>query len=88
MLINVTYFAQAAQAVGHTEETFEAENVQDLVEAVHHRHGAAVRQLICDESGAVVPWVMIDVNGRIERDPEHRLSDGDRVRFIAPISGG
>ena len=88
MLINVSYFAQAADAVGRAEDTFEADTIRSLVAAVHDRHGACVRQLVCDESGDVVPWVMIDVNGRIERDPDHPLEDGDRVRFIAPISGG
>ena len=88
MLITVNYFAQAAESVGLHEETFEADDVRSLVAAVHERHGERVERIICDAEGAVVPWVMVDVGGRVERDPDHRLADGDRVRFIAPISGG
>ena len=67
MLITVNYFAQASNpwdSVG-----IRGGRRPTLVAAVHERHGR--RSNICDAEGAVVPWVVVDVGGRVERDPDH-----------------
>lgn len=88
MLIDVAYFAQAAAATGTSEESFEADELGGLLREIAARHGDAITELICDGSGTLVPWVLVDINGTLVRDQSHALAKGDRVRFISPISGG
>ncbi len=88
MLIHVSYFAQAAAALGIETETIEARDLASLVKAIHHAHGDAAVGQICDEQGVLVPWVMVDVDGVMVRDPAHVLDSTCRVRFLSPISGG
>ena len=65
MLINVSYFAQAAASIGVDREEIEAEDLRTLVRAIHDRHGGAAVGQICDEHGALVPWVLVDVDGKL-----------------------
>ena len=88
MLIDVSYFAQAASVIGVDSETLEATDLRSLLRAVHERHGTDVEPLICSASGEPVGWLLIDVSGQLVRDPDHVLSPDDTVRFISPISGG
>ena len=88
MLIEVAYFAQAAVGTGVQRERLEADDLTALLAAITHRHGDAVVDLICDKDGALVPWVLMDINGTLVRELDHPISEGDRVRFISPISGG
>jgi molybdopterin converting factor small subunit len=88
MLIDVSYFAQAALATGCTSEQLEASTLDELLRAVHVRHGSAIDDLICDVHGTLVPWIVIDLNGAAVRSSGQSLANGDRVRFLSPISGG
>ena len=88
MLINVSYFAQAAAAIGIDCEEIEADDLRTLVRAIHERHADAAVGQVCDEHGALVPWVLVDVDGQLVKDPAHRLQADARVRFLSPISGG
>ena len=88
MSIKVTYFAQAARLIGCDTEIFEASDLQTLMKSVHQRHGINVEKLICNPDGEPVPWILIDVDGKLIRDQNFKLSNGAHVRFISPISGG
>ena len=88
MLIDVSYFAQAAVATGCSSEQFDVENLGELLQEIHARHGSSIDQLICNAEGTVVPWILIDLNGEAIRTKDHALHEGDHVRFLSPISGG
>ncbi len=88
MLINVTYFAQAAAALGIDSESFEATDLAALVKSIHEAHGDAAVGQICDETGTLVSWVMVDVDGIMVRDATHAFDAPCSVRFLSPISGG
>jgi len=88
MSIEVTYFAQAAHLIGTEQESFEAVDLRSLLKAVHARNGTGVESMICSSEGDPVPWLLIDVNGRLVRDPDLVLSPDSQVRLISPISGG
>ena len=66
MLIDVSYFAQAAVATGCSSEQFDVENLGELLQEIHARHGSSIDQLICNAEGTVVPWILIDLNGEAE----------------------
>ena len=87
-MIDVEYFAQAAERTGTNAEQFEAASLGELVRAILHRHGEVMVDLLCDPEGTLLPWMIVDVNGSVRRSMEDALEAGDRVRFIAPVSGG
>ena len=74
-------FAQARDAAGRADDTFEAATVGDLMAAAGSVYGAQVR--------AVLVSARVWVNGdEPERGDDTPLRDGDEVAIIPPVSGG
>jgi molybdopterin converting factor subunit 1 len=81
MRIELLFFAQVREALGRDRESLEIEEgntIEDVLTLLRQRPG----------------WPSVDslplryaVNERIV-EPEHVLSDGERVALLTPVSGG
>jgi MoaD family protein len=74
-------FASAREAAGRSSDTFEATTVGEVVAAAVARYGEGF--------GQVVETSRIWVNGDEPADgPQTRLTAGDEVAILPPVSGG
>ena len=74
-------FAQAREAAGRADDTFEAATLGELLAAAGSVYGAPFR--------AVLPTARVWVNGdEPELGDDTPLDDGDEVAVIPPVSGG
>jgi molybdopterin synthase catalytic subunit len=81
MQVRLRFFAAAREAMGQTAMTLEVpegSTVGDVRARLRAAHPAFA---------ALPPDMMVSVNLEY-RTPEYRLSDGDEVAFIPPVSGG
>ncbi len=95
LTVHVQYTAQLRAALGVDRETLpllaDQATLGALVEAIHQRHGnPAVGLLPEPNAGASgLGALLVAVNDeQIVPKPDAPLADGDRVAFLAPISGG
>ncbi|HLH21667.1 MAG TPA: molybdopterin converting factor subunit 1 [Chloroflexota bacterium] len=81
MQVRLRFFAAAREAMGQTATTLDlpdGSTVGDLRARLRAEHPAFA---------ALPPDMMVSVNLEY-RTPDYRLSDGDEVAFIPPVSGG
>ena len=92
MRVTVRYAAQAREAAGRAEETFEldgARTVRDLLVQVARAHDGALRGFLLRGDGAPHPSVLVVVGDeQVRVDDPRSLKDGDVVALWTPISGG
>ena len=77
-MVNVRYFAAAAEAAGVEEETLSAETVEALRALLASKYGAPMERVLA--SGSFL------VDGVVSRDPSAVL--GSRVDVLPPFAGG
>lgn len=81
MQVRLRFFAAAREAMGQTAislEVLDGSTVGDVRARLRAEHPAFA---------ALPAAMMVSVNLEY-RTPDHRLSDGDEVAFIPPVSGG
>jgi molybdopterin synthase sulfur carrier subunit len=75
---------------GQSEVSAAGATVADLVEDLEANH-PGLKERLCDESGAIRPFVNIYVNDediRFLKGPETALGEGDSVSIVPAIAGG
>ena len=77
-MVEVRYFAAAAEAAGREEESLDAVTVGALRELLAEKYGAAMQRVL--DSGSFL------VDGVVSRDPSVEL--GARVDVLPPFAGG
>ena len=77
-MVEVRYFAAAAEAAGRDSESLAAMTVGELRSLLEQRYGDAMSRVL--RSGSFL------VDGVVSRDPERAL--GARVDVLPPFSGG
>ena len=77
-MVQVRYFAAAAEAAGRDDESFEVATVGELRAELEGRYGEPMARVL--RSGSFL------VDGVVSRDPERAV--GARVDVLPPFSGG
>jgi molybdopterin converting factor small subunit len=77
-VVEVRYFAAAAEAAGRDEEPVDVATVGELRAVLEERYGEPMTRVL--RSGSFL------VDGVVSRDPERAL--GARVDVLPPFSGG
>jgi molybdopterin converting factor small subunit len=77
-MVQVRYFAAAAEAAGRDDETLDATTLGDLRSHLESRYGEPMARVL--RSGSFL------VDGMVSRDPARAL--GARVDVLPPFSGG
>lgn len=75
---------------GNSEVSADAATVSALVDALEAAH-PGLKERLCDESGAIRPFVNIYVNDediRFLKGPDTPLGEGDAVSIVPAIAGG
>jgi molybdopterin synthase sulfur carrier subunit len=65
----------------------EALSLRELIEELH-KNNIVERERPLDEKGEIKRLINIYVNGKIERNLDVKLNDGDEVSFIPIVAGG
>lgn len=92
MKVTVKYAAQARVAAGVASEELELDgptSVHDLVVHLARRHGTAFGRLALDGNGRPHPALLVAVgDDQVPSGAPRRVSSGETVTIITPISGG
>lgn len=92
MKVRVHYTTQLRTAVGRATDEVElgqAATLGNLLEQLASRHGGEFRDMILDDSGSLLPSVLVCIGDtQTQPDIETRLNEGDDVTLLSPISGG
>ena len=91
MKIDIEYSSQIRSVLGILSERVELSGeatLEELIRKILSLHGEKAQQALCSESGALHPWILVDRSGKLLREPQTALSDGDVIRLMSPISGG
>lgn len=91
MQVRVEFAAQLKRAAGHAEESVQLANnatLRELAVQLAEQHGVPFRQMILTESNELSGTVLVFSNEKQVRDPAYRLSEGETLTFLTPISGG
>ena len=93
MSLQIIYTGQLASIAGVSEESVEVPEggtLGDVVKGAVERLGKKFGVLLCDESGALRPTILVAVDGsQATGDREAMPLDGVReVMFMAPVAGG
>jgi molybdopterin synthase sulfur carrier subunit len=65
----------------------EASSLRELIEELH-KNNIIERERLLDNKGEIKKLINIYVNGKIERNLDVKLNDGDEVSFIPTVAGG
>jgi molybdopterin synthase sulfur carrier subunit len=65
----------------------EALSLRELIEELH-KNNIVERERLLDEKIEIKRLINIYVNGKIERNLDVKLNDGDEVSFIPIVAGG
>ena len=90
MKVTVEYAAQVKRATGVASEDLELPDdcsLTELARTVAETHGTEVARVLLDDGG-LHKSILIFVDDEQVRDGDTKLSDGHRVTFLSPISGG
>jgi len=93
LAIEVLYFADFKDITGKDKENFSLNNsnLLELVNVLFEKYNL-IKELIWDnQANKLKTNVSIAINDEIAKNLDHLsivLSDGDRVAFLLPISGG
>lgn len=93
MDIELLYFAEFKDITGKEKENFNLNN-SNLIELINHLFLKynSIKKLIWDEqTNNLKKYVSIAVNGEMAKSKNKlltKLSDGDKIAFLLPISGG
>ena len=93
MTVEVLYFAEFKEITGIDRESFilDNKNLQELVIALINKY-SHIKNLIWDENNQTLKnRISIAINNTILHNKEKlskELSDGDKVAFLLPVSGG
>ena len=91
MEITVHYTTQLKAAVGVGSEQFDVADdcrLSDLVTALSERHPEPFSQLVVDDSGQLLPSILVAVgDNQVAHGDDPQLT-GDAVTFLSAISGG
>lgn len=92
MNVTVTYETQLKRATGATAETVDVphgSSIVDVIQAVVQRHDDQVSGMLLGSDGNVRPSILIFLGEeQISPDATRKLTDGDTVTLMSPISGG
>ncbi len=92
MKLHIEFTKPFSDAVGarELEYSFKGSNVNDLLEQLSFEY-PGMQKLVHKETGEITEYLLIFLNDRPVSALEgmgSRLSDGDRLFFLFPISGG
>jgi len=65
----------------------EASNLRELIEELD-KNKIVEKERLLDNKGEIKRLINIYVNGKIERNLDVKLNDGDEVSFIPIVAGG
>jgi MoaD family protein len=65
----------------------EASNLRELIEELD-KNKIVEKERLLDNKGEIKRLINIYVNGKIERNLDVKLNDGDEVSFIPTVAGG
>jgi molybdopterin synthase sulfur carrier subunit len=65
----------------------EASNLRELIEELD-KNKIVEKERLLDDKGEIKRLINIYVNGKIERNLDVKLNDGDEVSFIPIVAGG
>lgn len=92
MKVHVHYTTQLKAELGIAAEEIEIEGpcqCADLLKRLIDRHPAEFQRLVVDESGQLLPSILLCVNDQqVSPRLETTLDDGASVTFLSAISGG
>ena len=89
--IQVEYTAQLRDVATVAEEQYEmppASCFGQLMDAIGQRHGEPLISMLMDGQHEMHRWILADRSGKLIRDSQSLLEDGDTIRLMSPISGG
>ncbi len=93
MKVQVLYFADLKDITGKDKESFALNNNKliDVVDLLFEKY-QAIKKLIWNENNSSLKEIIsIAINDRIVHEKEKLsidLSEGDRIAFLLPVSGG
>lgn len=93
MDIELLYFAEFKDITGKEKENFNLNNSNliELIDQLFLKYNS-IKKLIWDEqANNLKKYVSIAVNGEMAKSKNKlltKLSDGDKIAFLLPISGG
>jgi hypothetical protein len=93
MKIETIHTGQLASMAGVAAETIELPDdavLGDLVAAAVARHGSGFGDLLCGESGGILPTILVAVDGVQATGEREQMPLGGvrEVMFMAPVAGG
>ncbi|KPV63374.1 MAG: molybdopterin synthase small subunit [Candidatus Bathyarchaeota archaeon BA1] len=91
--VKVKAYATIRDAIGASVEVrlHEGASVKDLLNELTRSHGKSSSERVLDQSGGLLPYVKLLVNGRdidLLNRLETKLKDGDEVALFPPVGGG
>ncbi len=92
MKVTVKYAAQVRQAAGVSNETVDSNDTTmplgSVLKEIVQRHDEKFVNLIMKD-GKLRPSILVTINDeQVEPNPEFKISDGDIVTILSPMSGG
>ena len=92
MKVTVKYAAQARLAVGRASEEIDLDGpvtVHDLVIRLSRQHGTAFRRLALDADGNPHPSLLVVIgDDQVRPGDDRKVTDGEEITLMPPISGG
>ena len=92
MQITIEYAAQAKEAAGIPFETMDvspSSGLQNFAEAACRSRGEKLCATLMDARGRLHRSILILVNEfQVFHEDKLKLSEGDRIMFLPPVSGG
>jgi len=92
MKITVEYLAQLKQLTNTAKDEFVFDHpvfLPELIEKIILTHGQQLNMLRVDTPEANQSSILVGLNDKqIQFNYKLKLTDGDRITFLAPMSGG
>jgi MoaD family protein len=92
MKIEVLYFADIKDITGKDKEIYEVnQNLKDLIELMFNKYNSIKKLLWEDNKNTLKKSIRIAINDEIVSNNDLlnlNLSEGDKLAFLLPLSGG